>query len=220
MKSQRAHKTVKKKLAPSKKSTENIPEEIPSGAKVEEIKSTTRRDSFFYNQEPEIPSESTRVEVSEPKITRKNKKLFFLGFGVFIATVIFTLIFGLLFMQLNGPGKQKMSDENITKQVPTPSPTPITIDRKAWSFEVLNGSGVAGVAANASEKLEKLGYKVVKTGNADETVTITELYISKDKSEEEKKLLIDDLKSDFGDLTVTGELSDSTASVRIILGKE
>lgn len=219
MKSQKVHKTVKKKLAPSKKSTENIPEEVPVVEKVEEIKATTRRDSFFYNQEPEIASENTIVEESEPKIERQNKKLFFLGFGVFIATVICTLIFGLLFMQLNGSEKQKAPVESI-QQEPTPSPTPTTIDRESWTFEVLNGSGVAGAAAKASEKLEKLGYKVTNTGNAEEEVTITEIYISKDKSEEESKLLIDDLKSDFGELTVTGELTDSTASVRIILGKE
>ncbi len=220
MKSQRAHKTVKKKLAPSKKSTENIPEEIPIVEKVEEIKSTTRKDSFFYNQEPEIPSESNIVEVSEPKIERQNRKLFFLGFGVFIATIISTLIFGLLFMQLSSSDRKKEENRSITQQEPTPSPTPIAIVRESWTFEVLNGSGVAGAAAKASEKLENLGYKVVKTGNADDTVTITELYISKDRSKEESQLLIDDLKSDFGELTVTGDLSDSTASVRIILGKE
>ncbi len=220
MKSQKVHKTVKKKLAPSKKSTENIPEELPVVEKVEEIKATTRRDSFFYNQEPETPSESTIVEESEPKIERQNKKLFFLGFGVFIATVICTLIFGLLFMQLNGSGNAKQSQDTISNPEPTPTPTPATLDRESWTFEVHNGSGVAGAAAKASEKFEKLGYKVTNTGNAEEEVTITELYISKDKSEEETQLLLEDLKSDFGELTVTGKLTDSTASVRIILGKE
>lgn len=211
---------MKKNLAPSKKSKEKILEEIPDVEKVVEIKATTRRDSFFYNQETPAMSESASVDENEPKIERNNKKLFFLGFGVFIATIIFTLIFGLLFLQLNGSGKQKAPDENETKQEPSPSPTPITIDRGSWTIEVLNGSGVAGAAAKAAEKLEKLGYKVTKTGNAEDEVTITELYVSKVKSDSETKLLIDDLKSDFGDLTVTGELSDSTASVRIILGKQ
>ncbi len=219
MKSQKVHKSVKKKLAPSKQSTENIPEEVPVVEKVEEIKATTKRDSFFYNQDPEIASENTVVEESEPKIERQNKKLFFLGFGVFIATVICTLIFGLLFMQLNGSEKQKEPVESM-QQEPTPSPTPTTIDRESWTFEVLNGSGVAGAAAKAAEKLEELGYEVTKTGNADEEVTITELYISKDKSEEEAQLLIEDLKSDFGELTITGKLTDSIATVQIILGKE
>ncbi|MFH1840836.1 MAG: LytR C-terminal domain-containing protein [Candidatus Shapirobacteria bacterium] len=53
------------------------------------------------------------------------------------------------------------SEPAIEEVTPTPS-----LMREDLKVEILNGSGVAGLAAQASQYLEGLGYQEVKTANA------------------------------------------------------
>ena len=206
---------MKKKLA---QTIETLDLSVEEASGSEEQITAPERKSFFFNDDSNAPYRRSPNEEIKPKIKRSNRNLYYLGGGVFMATILLTTLFGLLF--LNGPKSNIKSDtksDKIESIETTPTPKPVILNRKNWSFEVLNGSGVAGVAKKASDKLEELGYKVLKTGNAEENVSSTQLFVAKDKSEDEVKLLINDLKSDFGKLTVTGTLSDSEASVRLIL---
>ena len=155
---------------------------------------------------PESPTEPSQ---------KSNKNLLIFGGIGLGAIVLIIALFGIV-----SPSLEQEKEEPKVTQIVTPSPSPIpTLDRAAITFEVLNGSGVAGVAKKAADKLEALGYKVIKTGNADkDDYKLNQLFIASllsDKTE----LIIKDFKDDFGISSSSGELRDSTASARLILGK-
>lgn len=112
--------------------------------------------------------------------------------------------------------------------IPTPAPTsqPV-LNRSDWSLEILNGSGVTGAAKKLADKIQPLGYPVVKTGNADkDNYSRTQILVKK-SLQDKVELIIADLKdiikiaSVAGDLPAGGQgLKDSTASARIIIGKD
>ena len=109
----------------------------------------------------------------------------------------------------------------------TPSPTPVVLatpvpvfERKDFKIQVLNGSGVAGLAGKAKTKLEALGYPEVTVGNAD-SKDYTETIVAIKKS---KAGFIADIKKDLFGYTLaqdTGTVTeDSEFDVEIILGSE
>jgi len=176
---------------------------------------------------PEIPTidknaplkidEAKEKEESEPQ-DKTNKKLFILG-GIVLGIVMAATIALFIFYSTQ---LKKTKIEKVTVEV---SPTPVVVQKQTliksdWSFEVLNGSGVAGVAKEVADRLEALGYKVVEIGNADDQdYEGNELLVKEDMSET-LDLVIADLESAIKITTVSGILKDSTASARIILGKE
>ena len=106
------------------------------------------------------------------------------------------------------------------KSIPTTIPTidPSTI-RAKWTIDVLNGSGVAGMAAKAADHLKELGYTVAKTDNAKRSnYTDSELYIS-ENIKNSTDILLSDLKTALGIATISGTFDDSTAAARLIIGK-
>jgi hypothetical protein len=76
---------------------------------------------------------------------------------------------------------------------------------------------IAGHAGDASDTFEELGYEIVKVGNAKDT-TGNQLYVD---PEVEGKLgvLLEDVESELGISSVSGDLTGSEASARIILGE-
>lgn len=104
---------------------------------------------------------------------------------------------------------------------PAPSPSPVSlapeIDRSEWTLEVLNGTGQSGLAADVKTKLEDMGYTVSKIGNAAETDT-TKILVNK-KMADQQDTLLEDLKDEFN-VDEAGVLTDSSASARIIIGKD
>ena len=99
---------------------------------------------------------------------------------IIICAVYSIVLLFLIFM----PNKPK-------EAIVVPSPTPLAIatpvpvfERKDFKIQVLNGSGVAGLAGKAKDKLEALGYPEVTVGNADsKDYTETEVSIKKSKSD-------------------------------------
>lgn len=83
----------------------------------------------------------------------------------------------------------------------------------------MNGSDASGVAAKGVEKIKALGYKVTRVGNADGSVDSAQISLSKDVNESEKKTILEDLKIEFGEITVGEELPDAEKTVRLILVK-
>lgn len=117
--------------------------------------------------------------------------------------------------------KTKTESQPIQTPIPTPSPTlAVKLERSEWSFEVLNGSGVSGAAKKLADQLKSLGYQVVKAANADkDTYTQNQIYV-KAELKDKVDLVIADLKDFVKIASVAGELEDSTASARIIIGKD
>lgn len=95
----------------------------------------------------------------------------------------------------------------------------VVLEPEEITLEILNGSGVAGLAGDTQEEFEDLGYVVESIGNADETEQ-SQLFISSDYSEEELENLLDDVDRRLGIEEVSGSLSDLDTIARIVIGSE
>lgn len=162
-----------------------------------------------------LPTESPLPAASE--LDRKNKRLFVLGSLALLLIVLATV--SVLFVYWRKPPE---TEKKITPVAVISSPGPTTqatFNREEWLFEVLNGSGIAGAAAEAAVKLTTLGYKVIKIGNASEqTYTTSQLFVAPNLVDQ-SHLILDDLEIEFGIASFSGQLTDSTASARLIVGK-
>ena len=102
--------------------------------------------------------------------------------------------------------------------VPTPIPTPEPLEKANVIIEVLNGSGVSGLAGKTAKIFEDLGYIIDGVGNGDD-VDVTEVYI---KEAEEGSLwqALDDIEDKLSVSSVSGYLDeDEDVMIRIILGE-
>jgi hypothetical protein len=218
-------KTTKVKPQPEE---EKIPEPVKEEVAIADENNDT---PDFVEENPEIPEQSVDPEESptEPYSAEdspqdvKNQKLFTLGI-VSLLLVVFLSIGGIFFylIKISSLGGNRATPSPMPK---TPPPvveqeTKVELNRADWQFEVLNGSGVPGAAKKIAKKLEVLGYKVVKTGNADnQSYPTTQLFVSESMTDQ-AELLLADLNSELNIASVSGELKDSTASARIVIGKE
>lgn len=117
-------------------------------------------------------------------------------------------------------GSPQATPSAIPTPIPSPTPAQPILDRSQWSLEVLNGSGATGQAKKVADKIQALGYLVVKIGNADKSnYPQTEILVKKDLLDK-INLVAADLKDTIKIASVAGELKDSTASARIIIGKD
>lgn len=145
---------------------------------------------------------------------KKSKKL------LFIIIIIVLGLAGFLMIRSNSLLKQNTEPTPSPQAIQTPQPTPAAIlIRSDWSLEVLNGSGTSGLAKQIALKLQDLGYQVVKTGNADRDYDKTQILIKKELLEK-ADLVIADIKDVIKIASVAGELTEGTASARIIIGKD
>jgi hypothetical protein len=182
-----------------------------------------RRDSPSPSPEPKLKPE-TKIRSFDQ--TSTSPSLITLGI------IVFSLIFGLsgwilyLNTRFNFLKPINLPQLSQTQPSETPAPTsppevtqPPVNPRAEITLEVLNGSGVKGVAGTIAGDLEKLGYTILNIDNADaQTYTQTEIYTA--PSFVPSDLLLSDLAKDYPSATVTGELKDSTASAKIIIGKD
>ncbi len=143
---------------------------------------------------------------------------------IILALVLLTFVVaGVIFrQQIKGLISGSVKVQSTPSPIPTsePSPIPSPLVKSDWSFEILNGSGVTGEAKKIADQIKELGYIVVKTGNADKNnYSKTEIFVKKDILDK-IDLVIADLKDVIKVASYGGELNDSTASARIIIGKD
>lgn len=152
--------------------------------------------------------------VYETGITPKNKFLYILGSFGFFAIIFLTG--SALYFYLNN-FKVKMEDKSlVATENKIIQEEQIQLDKSSIYFEILNGSGVAGEARRIGNRIEEVGYKVVSTGNAART-NGNKLYLSKTAQEFSEQIIAD--LTEFDISTVSGVLTNSTASARLIIGK-
>ncbi len=121
---------------------------------------------------PETPPIDFSAETEKPNFF----KLFLITIGV---ALIVAAIAGSLYVYFSGISKTKKQSPSQTPsstlpptptQTPsstTPSPSPIPAEKlSSLKINILNGSGKIGVASNAKSLVEKVGFKVTSTGNA------------------------------------------------------
>ncbi len=104
---------------------------------------------------------------------------------------------------------------------PTATPVPVEVKKEDLKIQVLNGSGIPGVAGKLKTLLEEKGYTVSDTGNADNyDYETTEIQVKSGK-DEILKVLETDLKEDYSLNASPETLSDDVPyDARIIIGKE
>jgi hypothetical protein len=143
----------------------------------------------------------------------KNNMLYLGGAVGTIAIIVVTL--GIFVIFLNAPKvKKQMVVEEVAVQA-TPTPTPML--KTTIAIEVLNGSGVAGAASRAAVSLVDKGYTVVSTGNTKKQDT-TQLFVAKNVPSDVAAVLFADFSALFDISSNSGELTDSTASARLVIG--
>jgi len=102
----------------------------------------------------------------------------------------------------------------------SPTQTPETIDRSAFDIQVLNGSGIAGEAANVQTLLEDEDFSVSEIGNAESAdFTRTQILYTEDVSEE----FLDELESVLetrGPVETEEADADQTEDVVVIVGSD
>lgn len=192
----------------------------------EALKENQAQEPVEAEQEP--VKRSFIVNKDNPPIFEQRSKNSKLGNKIFVVVAVLLLLFAggyFIVKQLRVSTKTPGDTGSVNVINPTslPEPTPTNkpvFDKSDWSLEILNGSGVTGAAKKIAERLQTFGYPVVKTGNADkDNYSQTQIFIKK-SLQDRAELIIADLKDIIKIASVAGELQDSTASARIIIGKD
>lgn len=145
------------------------------------------------------------------------------GVGLIIFLVVFGLTGWAFYLKSVWLPKESISQVIVADASPTPLPTatpPIisALGRDKITLEILNGSGVVGLAGKVATTFKELGYTSVDTGNSN-AVTSTEVYIQKDL-EPQLTIFMKDLADTLKVASVTGYLKNTDAmTVRVILSK-
>ena len=215
MKSKKKQKSSSEKEANSP----SVPKVTPTTPlKIEQAKAPATEVPLVETESPLKIEKESIIEGEEPVLDSKNKVIFTFGSIFAVTVVVSTLFFSFLYVK-NPPEKKKISSVVVEtpKRASTVTENNKGPDKSQWTFEVLNGSGVAGAAASAAKKLEEADFTVVKTGNADKVYETTLVFISRDNLNQSDWLL-ESLKDEFASASVAGELKDSTATARMIVG--
>lgn len=165
-----------------------------------------------------------KTEKSSPFETR-SRRIYFLGIiiSAFILGATSTTLYFRLRVEKTKQEKTtenvELTDNSTTEETSTPSPEATPIDRAEITLEILNGSGVSGLAGDTEKIFEDLGYVVDNIGNTS-TTEGNQLYIKKGIDEKTLQNLLDDVKEKLTITKVTGELEDLNTTARIILGSK
>lgn len=179
-------------------------------------------------EKSEEEKEENQEEVKKKSFFSKIKSLFKFKRLLIIVIAALLTFFG-IYLFIKKPFVKKQEDKKQEEQTPVVSPvvspaviSPTTaIERKDLKIKILNGSGIAGRAGEASDALEELGYEIIATGNAgsfDYEETVIEI---KEEKKDFLSLLTNDLKSVYTVSSKESLLSDDEeADVVVIIGKE
>lgn len=212
---------------------------ITTHEKVEDVKEADKPEEENQQEEKdaevtipaEVEEEAQAAEKEEVSWDEREKgDSFFKKIFVFLSIVVFCIVVGFggayLYIQREEQiNANKESQDSFVTQAPgatfkTKEPSSKTVDKAKYKIQVLNGSGIAGIAAAVEKLLEDDGFTVVEIGNADDTTY--------DKTEIKSKKDIDsaylgELKTVLEKSYVVTESSDEPQGnndVIIIVGSE
>lgn len=168
-----------------------------------------------------IIEDTPAMEYTLPEEEKKSgKKIIIIG-AAFVLAITAAAVLVVIGLNRNKAVENIAPETSKTEEIqtaPAKEETPTAVfDKSKFTLEILNGSGAAGAAKKIADRLSLLGYEVIKVGNAPE-VDKTQVYLSLDM-ENFKSEFLKDLEADFKEASISGELKDSTASARIIIGK-
>jgi hypothetical protein len=142
---------------------------------------TKKQDNFLLNIK-----NASRVSFSLPKKPKFPKlPLKTITKVLILVLVSSVLTYGLINLGNWGYGKIKntkvSSPTPTTKPKPKKTPTP-ALSRQELEIEILNGTGVAGMASSLQTELEDLGYQIKEIGNAENYDYSQTVIIAKNQS--------------------------------------
>jgi hypothetical protein len=162
---------------------------------------------------PEKPAVHSSVPPADSELDRRNRKLHLVGI-IFAWIIIFSSIG--LFAFSRKTGRVSELPAPLPQPTAVPSPTPPVYTRSEYLIEVFNGSGIAGTATRIAGELESAGYSRTKIGSAAITRG-TKVYFSPDFKFPDR--LMADISLILNNASTGGELTGSTASARIVVGR-
>lgn len=146
---------------------------------------------------PPISVPVSQIDISASPDQPSNRKYLWIGLAVFLI-----LILGGTWFYLTNNSKKvtvgKQLEKSATPTAPEVEPTAVVsqeVKEDKYPIKVLNGSGIAGEASKIKEILEKEGFKVSETGNA-ENYDYTDTVVQSKKGIE--KNFLEKLKSLIG----------------------
>jgi hypothetical protein len=210
--------------------SDNDDEAEPAVAEAMADKEEERKEMVdeLFQPEPKVEEPqkaAASAMMSDISVHKKRSMMPIVWWALIVIVVAALTGGGILFATGGGknlPGLAAAPTPTPTPAPPTPTPTPAApVVKNAVKIQVLNGSGVTGVAKKMKSLLEEKGYVVEKTGNADnEDFTQTEIHVKADKVPY-LAALEEDLKGSYTIGANAADLSeDSPYDVQIIIGKE
>lgn len=179
-----------------------------------------KEESSFWGSKDK-PSPKKRVRIN----SKQYPPVVFFIVMVFLTVCLLGLFFIYATPQrlLFKPLEKTNETSSIVQPAFTPSPTSnlktSSIKKEEIKIKVLNGSGVKGQAAKMKDLLEKLGFKDIEIGSADDPQEVTEGNFGSEIPNDIKKEIRESLEkiyqkvdekdnenSDFNILIVTGKL--------------
>lgn len=177
-----------------------------------------------HEQKPS-PLEEEDITANEPLFEpeEKSKKKLYIIVAIIIIGLAAVSVWIFMNFNKNKGAAEKKPETTQSQQISAPVVTEVkepegTFDRSKITLEILNGSGVAGVAKKVADSLSALEYQIVKVGNAQENTQTSQIFVSADLEKFQSEFL-KDLDGIVEEATISGKLEDSTASARIIIGK-
>ncbi len=193
-------------------------EELEETAQVE-THDEVEEESKEPEKEPSLePILNSLDEEGESSNSISWKKIFLYTFVAAGIGVIILLACLYIFKNYNVTVEKKAASKELTLPSTAPTPTTAEVDKEAYSIVVLNGSGIAGEAANVQKLLVDAGFKVGEIGNAEsQDFTDTEISATKDVDQE----YLDELEKALGnrgDVKVVKAPSTQTDDVVVTVG--
>ena len=134
--------------------------------------------------------------------------------GVILAAGIIVLSLIVYGMYVRAPKVAQQQKTTTVEVLPTPTPS---FNPGSITFEVFNASGVAGAAGKAALDLEARGYHVATIGNM-KNKTASEVYVVASMALSDRTMLLSDMTSLFGVSSSSGDLTNSTATAKLVIG--
>jgi hypothetical protein len=169
---------------------------------------------------PVIPETPTiehleNIPDSDPKGSRtdRNNTIIF-WIGIVITLGIIAVSAGIFVLYL------RSAKANRTVLITKPAPTAVpesAFSRSTVTFEVINASGVSGSAAKSAAVLTRAGYTVVTVASGKKQAK-SELLLATSLSDTVKKEILADTGNLFSISSSSGDLKNSTASARLVIG--
>ena len=200
---------VEKKTLDDKKDTEEI-----------------KKEKELTEEKEEKPKDESKEESSEEKLPETDKLPFWILFFAFLIglTLGAGLIGGIFYYKSRV--ESSVSDESKpsstiapdTEEEKTEDATEPEIELSSYSIQILNGSGIKGIASEFEVIIQDAGFDNTTTGNADNyEYEVTEVSFKTSVSQEVKDVINDSL-SDY-ETETNDDLSDTSEyDVVIIVG--